>query len=400
MSIDRSPRAALQQMCVFGALAYCSYAMCRIPLLPLLARDLGAGPAMVGLIMGASTLAGVVIKLPAGAWSDVLGRRPLLVAAAVVFAATPFAYLAVASVGALIAVRFVHGSATAIAGPVASAAISDAAPSDRRATWLAIYSTVQGAGQAIGPVLAGYLIAIRRYDVAFLLAGGLALPTVLIATRWPVPVTAPSAGGRSRLPNASAIVAVLRHPVILATSGAQSALFMLNGSLNAFLPLFASDALGFTASQLGWMFALQTVMTIVSRPLVGAAADHIDRRAVIVIGLTVCAAAGFVVASADRGWQVVAAVIMYAAGVAATGSAATAYITDHASRAQYGAAHGVFGSIYDVGDALGPMAAGVMVASFGYPDMFRTMAAIALSGAAAFSVVVFSQKEHPRWISE
>jgi MFS family permease len=47
--------------------------------------------------MGASTLTGVVLKLPAGALSDLFGRRLLLVAGALVFATLPFTYLAVST---------------------------------------------------------------------------------------------------------------------------------------------------------------------------------------------------------------------------------------------------------------------------------------------------------------
>ena len=71
--------SALVRLCAVGFVAYCSYAICRTPLLPLFARDLGAGPSLIGFVMGASTLTGIVLKLPAGAWSDILGRRPLLV---------------------------------------------------------------------------------------------------------------------------------------------------------------------------------------------------------------------------------------------------------------------------------------------------------------------------------
>src|SRR5688572_31509722 len=149
--------------------------MCRSPLLPLLARELGASAPMVGVVVAASTITGVFLKLPAGTWSDVIGRVPLLLAAAVLFAVMPFSYLLIGSLAALIGVRFVHGAATAIMGPVMSATISDLAPSARRATWLSLYSTIQGAGQAVGPVIAGFLIARGRYDLAFILAGVIAL---------------------------------------------------------------------------------------------------------------------------------------------------------------------------------------------------------------------------------
>ena len=60
---------------VAGALASCSYAICRTPLL---ARHRGAHVITVGLIGGASTASGIVRKLLAGVWSDVLGRRLFL----------------------------------------------------------------------------------------------------------------------------------------------------------------------------------------------------------------------------------------------------------------------------------------------------------------------------------
>ena len=84
--------------------------------------------------------------------------------------------------------------------------------------------------------------------------------------------------------------------------------------------------------------------------------------------------------------EIVTAALAYAAGVATTTAATTAYITDLARRARYGAAHGVFGTIYDVGDALGPIVAGVLVAAVGYTRMFQVMAMVGLSMAVAFSL--------------
>ena len=129
-------RAAMVRLCAAGFVAYCSYSICRAPLLPLFARELGAGPSLIGFVMGASTLTGVFLKLPAGALSDLFGRRRWLVAGALVFATLPFSYLAVSTLAWLVVLRFLHGSATAIFGPVASASLSDIAPAARRGGWL------------------------------------------------------------------------------------------------------------------------------------------------------------------------------------------------------------------------------------------------------------------------
>jgi len=378
-------RLALSRLCAAGFVAYCSYAICRTPLLPLFARELGAGPSLIGFVMGASTLTGIVVKLPAGALSDIVGRRRLLLAGALVFATLPFTYLAASTLLVLILLRFAHGSATAIFGPVASATLSDIAPPGRRGTWLSTYSTAQGAGQALGPVLAGYLIAAGRFDLAFAAAGLIGVGVPIIVAGWRGTSEAPS----SREPWQEfkrGVAEVGRDRLVLITSGAQAAQFVLNGTLNAFLPLYGREVLGLSVTQLGWLFGLQTLTTLAVRPAIGFLSDRAGRRWVIVTGLVVCSGAVVLVSIATNLSEIITAIVAYAAGVATTTAATSAYITDVTRRARYGAAHGVFGTIYDVGDALGPIVAGFLVAAVGYTRMFQVMAAVALTMAVAFAV--------------
>ncbi|HEX2341963.1 MAG TPA: MFS transporter [Vicinamibacterales bacterium] len=386
----RGAHAALIRLCAATLVAYCSYAICRVPLLPLLARELGAAPSLVGFVMGASTLTGVVVKLPAGALSDLLGRRRLLLAGAIVFAIMPFTYLAVSTLAVLILLRFFHGSATAIFGPVASASLSDVAPPASRGAWLSMYSTAQGAGQAVGPVVAGYLIAAGRFDLAFLTAGVIGLGVPLLVAGWRV---APATSSRrwSWGEFKQGVMEVGRDRLVLVTSGAQAAQFVLNGTLNAFLPLYGREALGLTATQLGWLFGIQTLTTLAVRPAIGLLSDRAGRRWVIVTGLTICSTAVFSLSLATTAAALVVAVIGYAAGVATTTAATSAFITDVTRRARYGAAHGVFGTIYDVGDALGPIVAGLLVVAVGYARMFQIMAAVALTMAITFSLAARSR---------
>jgi MFS transporter, DHA1 family, multidrug resistance protein len=377
-------RVALIRLCSAGCVAYCSYAICRTPLLPLFARDLGAGPSLIGFVMGASTLTGIVVKLPAGALSDVFGRRRLLLAGALVFATLPFTYLAASTLLVLIMLRFAHGSATAIFGPVASASVSDIAPPGKRETWLSAYSTAQGAGQAVGPILAGYLIAAGRFDLAFVVAGviGVGVPIILAGWRGTSETTVPRQPWQELK---RGIAEVGRDRLVLVTSGAQAAQFVLNGTLNAFVPLYGREVLGFSVTQLGWLFGLQTLTTLAVRPAIGYLSDRVGRRWVIVTGLVVCSTAVLFVSVASSGSEITVAVLAYAAGVATTTAATSAHITDLTHRARYGAAHGVFGTIYDVGDAVGPILAGVLVAAVGYTRMFQVMAGLALAMAAAFA---------------
>lgn len=373
------------RLCAAGFVAYGSYAICRSPLLPLFAHELGASPTVIGLVAGASTVTGIFVKMPAGALSDVLGRRPLLLAGALVFGLMPFTYLGASTLAALIGLRLLHGCATALFGPVASATVSDLAPATQRGTWLGTYATAQGAGQALGPVLAGYLIAAGRFDLAFIAAGVVGLAVPFIVGSWsssrpthdaPAPWPAFKAG----------IQEVLHHRLILVTSVAHAAQFVLNGALSAFLPLYGRDVVGLTTPQLGWLFAGQTVTTLAMRPIIGAISDRAGRRGVIVAGLAVCGAAVGALSVTTSPWMLTATVMTYAAGVATTTAATSAFITDVSRRGRYGAAHGVFGTIYDVGDAAGPIGAGILVAAIGYGPMFRTLSVFGLLVAVVFAI--------------
>ena len=68
----------LIMLCIVGFSARLGYQMGRAPVLPGFAQEVGAAAWLIGLILAASTITGVFIKLPAGALSDVLGRRRML----------------------------------------------------------------------------------------------------------------------------------------------------------------------------------------------------------------------------------------------------------------------------------------------------------------------------------
>jgi DHA1 family multidrug resistance protein-like MFS transporter len=389
------------RLCAAGLLGYGSYAMCRSPLLPLLARELGASAPMVGLVVAASTITGVLLKLPAGTWSDLIGRAPLLLAAAAIFAVLPFSYLLVGSLTALVAIRVVHGSATAIMGPVMSATISDLAPASRRATWLSTYATCQGAGQAAGPVLAGVLIAQGRFDLAFILAGtvAMAVPALLASTSIG---HGPADRLRTAGPRqfATGVAEVLAERRILVASVAHASYFMIHGTLNAFLPLMAADRIGLDAAGIGWLFGLQALTTLALRPLVGAASDRLGRRGAITAGLAACAISVTGISLASSAPALFATVLLYAMSVALTTAATSAYITDVAPKTRFGAAHGVFGTIYDIGDAAGPLAGGLLVQRLGYAPTFQLMAALAAVTAILFAWLSRPSRHRPEDVAD
>src|SRR3989442_16035785 len=68
---------------------------------------------------------GVFLKWPAGALSVLYDRRWLFLVGLLAFALPPFSYLLITDVSWLIALRFVHGMATAGFAPIALADVAE-----------------------------------------------------------------------------------------------------------------------------------------------------------------------------------------------------------------------------------------------------------------------------------
>ncbi|MBI5756383.1 MAG: MFS transporter [Nitrospirae bacterium] len=181
---DKKGRLFLR-LCLSGFLAFLSYSLSRFPVIPLYAESLGVGPKAIGLIVAASTITGIFGKFLSGGLSDIYGRRRLLIAGLLVFAFAPYLYLLVNGYISLLVIRFIHGSATAIFGPVVSAIISDIVEKERRGERLATYSSAAMIGNTIGPWLGGILISAGGFTYPFLASGIAGIAALISVFRWP-----------------------------------------------------------------------------------------------------------------------------------------------------------------------------------------------------------------------
>jgi len=379
-------------LCAAGFFLYFSYAVARSPIVPLYAMSLGASSEVVGWTVAASTIAGMFMKLPAGTLSDILGRRALLLVGASVFALTPFFYPLVATVAGLIALRFIHGNATAIFGPTASATISDFSAANERGIRLGFYASVQGAGQTLGPLFGGFLISWQGFKWPFLLSGLLGVTGLLLFLIFPI-----SASGRERKNITKNFLQGLREVAsnrgIIITSVAVAAQMFAVGAYNAFLPLYAKEIVKLEAWHIGVIFGAQTTTALLARPVMGKFSDRFGRKPLILAALVWCALLIALLPKLQRFETLLLFGVAWGFGTAVVSSVASAFITDLAKRAHYGAAHGAFGTIFDIGEAAGPIAAGMLVARFGYAWMFVVVAIQLLLMAAVFAATSFENNK-------
>ncbi len=371
---------------LIGGLAIFSSTLSKTPVLPLFALSLNATPAEIGWIVMASTIPGILISYPAGALSDHLGKRRMLLASLVVFASAPFLYLVIETAWQLMAVRFYHGFATAIFGTVASAALAERYSADRAAR-LSTYSSVTIVGRSIAPFLGGTLISLASFGavyVACAIAGVLALAAgLLLRDDAPPPATT-----KLELPHFwTSLRTVLRDRGIMLVSLVEAAQYLVFGAIEAFLALFAAS-LGIPAWQIGIILGAQLVSIVFAKPLMGRVSDRVGRRRVILPGLLIGAASVVLLPYFPNFIGLSVLSLVFGLGFATVTSSTAALVADLTRDGRYGSSMGVLRTVMDVGQSIGPVLTGFMVGVAGYASAFTLLAAILVLAALMLGLLL------------
>jgi MFS transporter, DHA1 family, multidrug resistance protein len=186
-----------------------------LPVMPYAQHALGASVSATSLTLSAALIAFAVGILFCGPLSDRVGRRPVILAGLVVFAAGSALALIAPSVGWLIAARVIQalGSATGIT--IARAIVGDLYPRAALARTIAQLTMVMASANAVAPLVGGVIVELLQWRAVFALLLVAAAGLWLWALRA-LPETRSGAGhaaGTADLIRAAASVA--RRPVFL-----------------------------------------------------------------------------------------------------------------------------------------------------------------------------------------
>ncbi|MBI4825425.1 MAG: MFS transporter [Nitrospirae bacterium] len=387
-------------LCTVGLFARFSYSLARSPVLPLFALYLGAGPESIGFIVGISTVTGIFFKLPSGALSDIIGRKRTMLIGLVFFAVVPFAYLFVHGQGALMAIRFIHGFATAIYGPVSMSVVADYAGA-KKGEMLSWFSSITMKGTLMGAPVGGFIlhglskskeVTIGEFHTAFILsgiAGILSLILALLLFRHGKDEQVQKSGLRESLSRLkSGIKEVASDKRILITSNMEGLQNMTLGAMEAFLPIYAVTVAGLNEFQAGLLWGIQVVVTSLSKPLMGMISDRYGRKPLISIGMVLCAVSFGMIPLMTGFYNLLITATLFGFGEAFVTSSSAALIADVCKEKHFGTAMGVFGSIFDIGHASGPILAGLLLAHHGYLFTFGVMATALLLAVPIFIITV------------
>lgn len=396
--------SAFYGLCAVGFLARTSYALARTPVLALFAASLGAGPEAIGFCVAISTITGIFFKMPAGVVADVLGKTRTLFMGLACFAFVPFAYLLVSTYHGLVVVRFFHGFATAIYGPVAMAVVVQVA-GNRRGEMLSWFSSVTILGNLLGAPLGGFLLtrlsagAFPRLTDFHLIYGVVAacgLASLFLALWVLRRQPREPAGPQGRTLAAvltqfkTGVREILMDRRVFLTSNMEGVQNLSLGALEAFLPIYAVQMAHLSAFQAGMLWGVQMVTTIASKPIMGRFSDRYGRQPLLFWGMWVCALPFALIPWFHNFAVLLSLAAVFGLGEAVVTSSAAALVADYCREDHLGSAMGTFGTIFDIGHATGPLLAGGLIGLWGGLDYRAPFAIIA--GLLIIMALVFKAR--------
>ena len=315
------------------------------------------------------------------------------------FAFMPFTYLLVKDYNLLIIIRFLHGLATAIYGPVSMAVIADMAGT-KKGEMLSWFSSVTIIGNLLGAPLGGLILhssvgaaapSIAEFHHAYLasgVAGVLSLGLALSILRGDKKTGSGIRIRAASLKFISSIKEVLTDKRVVITSAMEGLQNMTMGALEAFLPIYAVTVAGLNEFQAGILWGVQVVTTILSKPVMGKTSDRYGRKALITTGLVVCALSFGLIPVFKEFYSLMIISAAFGFGEALATSSGAAFVADLCKEKHFGTAMGTFGTIFSIGHASGPILAGFLIVRYDYLYSFGAMAVTLLLVAPVFILMV------------
>ncbi len=250
-----------------------------LPLFPVYLQDQGASPALVGAIVAAYFIAGLVCQIPAGRAVDHFGPRRILLIGQAFYALSTLAFIATSTPTAALAFRFTQGLGAGMAEVAALSIVGVAVAPERRGR---AFSTIYGgqlSGTIIGP-LVGTVFGIAHMQMLFVV-------TTVVAAASSIPVFFhPELKSLPRRDTSLALTKLNLKPGARGAIMLAAAFGLVIGTYDASwsLLLHARGASG-AIINLSWvLFSLPFVL--MTKPA-GWMVDHLDRRFLALGGLIV-----------------------------------------------------------------------------------------------------------------
>jgi MFS family permease len=356
------------------------------PFIPLLGEKMGAGPTIIGFIVGAFSLIAVFLSIPLGGLVDRFGVKRLLLFGVICNIANAVILLQTDTVSVLIVAQLIAGVAFLLHVVASQAFISrltDATRREKGFGWLSFGAAV---GQGVGPLLGGILVDRFDYPAAFWVVLVLSSAGLILVGLKDTRQSSPTRSSYNPVQDARLAGVLAMDPKVLMTLIFTFAIIFAASLRASFLPVLLRTE-GLTEFMVGILISMFAVMSTSIRLVFGRLLDIFDRKKILAVSmLAIIFAVGLIPSmSSTMGFAML--VSIFGLGFGMTQPLSMVMVADLTDPNQSGLAMGLRFSAIMLASLLSPIFLGLIIDTFGLSPAFYVAAlVVVLTGIRMFII--------------
>lgn len=373
-----SPRALIAALVTCATFTDVVAYSIAVPVLPDLGRRIGASPTLIGVLFASFGASLLVVSVPAGRWSDRVGRRGPMLGGLAALAAASVLFAFADTLPWLFAARLTQGAADAVTWIVGFALIADLYEPEERGRVMGLVMAGSGFGFMIGPSIGGWLYEWGGMRVPFLAVAAASVAVLGAFLLVGIP-------DRRAARDEGSLAALVRVPAVAACGAAVVTMAATLAMLEPIVSLHLQTRLAVNPARVGLLFGIAAFATMILHPIYGRMVDRFGGRRLTLLGLM---AAAVVLPATGRMSSFESAVVLFVVQASAGALAITpslAYMADVVSASgigSFGVAYGLYNFAWGVGIMAGPAAGGYLFERLGFATLTLVWA------LAAFAIAV------------
>jgi len=379
-----SKQTSLLSLCIFIFALMFAIGLAT-PIVPLYASSLGASWTEVGLLGTSWGVTLMLLGIVSGTLSDRYGRKPLLVASAVLSVVSAFLYLVSSTVLQVVVIRIVEATAWAFFWPTVEALATEIVEPNMAGRAIGIATASYGVAFASSSLVGGYITGTLGYFGSFTAYLALSListtAAILLLKGSKQQGSRDASKADGRIDSAS-----LRSPAILLAFLLGAAYTFGFGIIITLFSVFAKT-LGVSVFLIGLLFGCFWLGRIVGSFAGGCLSDRLGRDPIVILAMS-ASAFGFILVAFSTGIELLfGGIIVLGLSIGTTFPVAVALISDNVRQSVRGFAMGIFETTCAAGYMLAATFGGLL------SDLYSPRAPYLLAGTVALaSVIIFARK--------
>jgi MFS family permease len=372
-------------------------------LLPFLVKEMGLSYSQAGFLVTVRVAANLLVNIPAGMLVDIIGKKGLLMALALVATGVPYFLVGVSHNFFWVALFMAFvGVGNYLWHPAAISTLSEKYP-DKRGFAIAIHAIGPNIGESVAPLLVGVLLLYLSWrNVLFLnLIPGIVIAFILWKFLFgKLNSRTQSKKGLSAKEYLAGMKKMAQNPSILALVLVAGMRSMTQQGLHTFLPIYLTNDLGLSSAVAGLYLSVTQTAGMIGTPIAGSISDQNGRKRVLTAGLFSTSVVLVILAYFQLTWLFITGLAFLGFFLYAVRPVIWAWVLDLSPKELGGSAVSFFSGSQSLLSSLSPVICGFIADRWGILAAFYFLAGTVFVANLIVLTIHEGKREEPVMVEE